>query len=764
MLQNEPDDGTTFWDREAKYTYYDHGPLARVQIGNQEVQGIDYTYTLQGWLKGINSNGLQASNDIGKDGLSSSLNATVAQDVASFSLHYFNGDYSAVNSVNNQFIGTLNPTSNMASATKNLYNGNIGRMITTITDPSTRNILPLGNVYQYDLLQRLRNSESYTGLNLSTNDWGSSQSGGQYKNSFTFDANGNIETQIRYGASPTDLIDNLTYKYHEVNGNKLQNRLYHLNDGSVSTATGELEDMGQFVSGLTVNTANNYVYDAEGRLVKDKSEFIDSIHWRVDGKVKSIIRTPGSQENIVIFHYDAMGNRIAKHIVDQQTGTKKSTYYVLDAQGNTISTYDWIFDGAAQTVTFEQKEKHIYGSSRLGVLNTVVPMLASQNNTYSQSLWTHSIGSRAYEISNHLGNVLSVISDKPIPHNNSGTVDYYFADMRSSQDYSPFGVTLEGREYTLSGAGDYRYGFQGQEMDDEVKGKGNSVNYKYRMHDPRVGRFFAIDPLINKYPWYTPYSFSGNKVINSVEIEGQEEMLVIIQPTPSHPKLMQITIIKLDDDGDLRVTYIHKDASGTVIKTENALKQFKANSAEAIVMNKEYRSTGMTVLQAMQELKVEIKNGKEKYSPKNENTSTPLYAQHLFQMDLAILFKTDRSDISEDGLQKNTYGSAMADIEALNRMISQNVKYTPLNGRTPQDFNLSLYTMSISGETDSRASNYISESGSGNEALGLDRAQELKNAIENCLGGMKCELNVVNHQGAVRDKDRNATVIFTPTQ
>ncbi|RFC54967.1 hypothetical protein [Brumimicrobium aurantiacum] len=46
----------------------------------------------------------------------------------------------------------------------------------------------------------------------------------------------------------------------------------------------------------------------------------------------------------------------------------------------------------------------------------------------------------------------------------------------------------------------YRYGFQGQGMDDEVKGKGNSVNYKHRMHDPRVGRFFAVDPLADKYP------------------------------------------------------------------------------------------------------------------------------------------------------------------------------------------------------------------------------------------------------------------------
>ncbi|WP_438968538.1 N-acetylmuramoyl-L-alanine amidase [Nonlabens sp.] len=69
----------------------------------------------------------------------------------------------------------------------------------------------------------------------------------------------------------------------------------------------------------------------------------------------------------------------------------------------------------------------------------------------------------------------------------------------------------------------YRYGFQGQERDDEVKGEGNSYNYTFRMHDPRLGRFFAVDPLTSKFPYYTPYQFSGNKVIHAIELEGLEE-------------------------------------------------------------------------------------------------------------------------------------------------------------------------------------------------------------------------------------------------
>jgi uncharacterized protein (TIGR02594 family) len=71
--------------------------------------------------------------------------------------------------------------------------------------------------------------------------------------------------------------------------------------------------------------------------------------------------------------------------------------------------------------------------------------------------------------------------------------------------------------------GEYRYGFQNQEKDDELKGEGNSVNYKFRMHDSRIGRFFSIDPLTKDYPWYSPYQFSGNKVIHCIELEGLEE-------------------------------------------------------------------------------------------------------------------------------------------------------------------------------------------------------------------------------------------------
>ncbi len=68
-----------------------------------------------------------------------------------------------------------------------------------------------------------------------------------------------------------------------------------------------------------------------------------------------------------------------------------------------------------------------------------------------------------------------------------------------------------------------RYLYQGQEMDDEMKGEGNSVNYKYRMHDTRLGRFFAIDLLAVKHPYSSSYSFVRNNPIIRIEKEGNTD-------------------------------------------------------------------------------------------------------------------------------------------------------------------------------------------------------------------------------------------------
>src|ERR1700743_409093 len=78
------------WQSDAGYTYYRHGPLARVQLGDLQVQGIDYTYTVQGWLKSINPSNLTPSgttDQFDPDGTSSP--ALFERDAYKLNLHYF---------------------------------------------------------------------------------------------------------------------------------------------------------------------------------------------------------------------------------------------------------------------------------------------------------------------------------------------------------------------------------------------------------------------------------------------------------------------------------------------------------------------------------------------------------------------------------------------------------------------------------------------------------------------------------------------------
>jgi RHS repeat-associated protein len=513
------------WDKEADYKYYLHGPLARVVLGDEQVQGLDYIYTLQGWIKSVNSNTLDVNRDPGEDGKGLAANKNVARDVYGYSLHYFEKDYPAAINGNNTFLAAQPMNSALKVSSFDLFNGNIANMVTTITNPNTRAVLPLGNAYKYDQLNRLREARSYNNINLAGNTWNSGGSQ-MYYNQFNYDANGNIIRQVRMDDANV-VIDDMAYYYEDINGS-IESKSVNPNTKVKRNRLHYVEDRFDY-DGNDINpgmAANNYAYDQEGRLISDAQERIDRITWRVDGKVKKIERPVGSSLKNLIFDYDAMGHRIAKHVYNSGNIWEKSTYYVLDAQGNTMSVYEHANDNVNHVITFVQTEKHIYGSARLGTNTEKVPMFGSQNNTYSITNVRHRMGDRNYELTNHLGNVLSIISDKVIPHNNGGTPDYWLADIRQSTDYSPFGVELKNRDIPLTsgfgGITPYRYSFQGQEHDDEIKGEGNSINFEYRMHDPRLGRFFAIDPLASDYPWNSTYAFSENRVIDGVELEGLE--------------------------------------------------------------------------------------------------------------------------------------------------------------------------------------------------------------------------------------------------
>lgn len=127
----------------------------------------------------------------------------------------------------------------------------------------------------------------------------------------------------------------------------------------------------------------------------------------------------------VKYGYDTASNRVAK-IVDRDEEVT-SNRYIRDASGNVMAIYQ-------DTLTLEH---HIYGSSRLG--------LALEKSKPGQL----KLGHRQYELSNHLGNVLAVITDNVNLVNNTVNSDWYeskaWPSFVKTNDYYPFGLAMRGR-------------------------------------------------------------------------------------------------------------------------------------------------------------------------------------------------------------------------------------------------------------------------------------------------------------------------------
>jgi RHS repeat-associated protein len=92
-------------------------------------------------------------------------------------------------------------------------------------------------------------------------------------------------------------------------------------------------------------------------------------------------------------------------------------------------------------------------------------------------------------------------------------------------------VAENNRSVTLyrkkTGAVAYRFGFNGKEKDNDVKGgEGLQQDYGMRIYDTRLGRFLSVDPIASDFPWYTPFQFAGNTPLQAIDLDGLEPSYV----------------------------------------------------------------------------------------------------------------------------------------------------------------------------------------------------------------------------------------------
>ena len=479
---------------DASYRYYLHGPLARMELGNEQlVQGLDYAYTLQGWLKGVNGNYLTPENEIGEDGVQNTARSNIARDAYAYSLEYFKDDYKQIGGAAKAF--PLSWTADQPTEVgRDLFNGNIGR--STLALKKVAEQAPVGYSYRYDQLNRLKGMRQHP-LTVGATEWGAATAGDPYKEAVTYDGNGNILSYLRNGSSKDLDMDQLTYTYsRDANGNLVNNRLSQVVDNA---------NDGLYTEDLKTQSANNYLYDRIGNLIYDRQGAINSVNWTLYGKIGKIAKSDNSS---LIYRYDAAGNRVYKEYTKGDVVAK--TWYVRDAQGNVLA----IYGNKDGDNGLYWKEQHLYGSSRLGIWAADIDMSAADRD----ATWLKK-GIKRYELTNHLGNVLATISDKVVDAVAGDKVDHYEAEVLSAQDYYPFGMLQPDRQWSLGG---YRYGFNGKENDNEVKGEGNQQDYGMRVYDPRLGKFLSVDPITAKYPELTPYQFASNRVIDGIDQDGLE--------------------------------------------------------------------------------------------------------------------------------------------------------------------------------------------------------------------------------------------------
>jgi|GEM_PF-1546603 len=376
----------------------------------------------------------------------------------SYALGYFSGDYRS--------IGTNDNLATPVAATKDLYNGNIATMASLNPKLSAT---VWTQQFEYDQLNRIKASASI-GLHADA-----------FRTSYRYDANGNIERLRRYNEAG-DAFDSLVYHYENRAGGYLRNtnKLRWVDDSPALS--------GNHAEDLEDQDMDNYRYDDLGNLIYDAQEEIARIEWNVYGKISKVLRTEASTKPDLEFLYDATGNRVAK-IVKPKGANATITYYIRDAQGNVLSVYKKSESGH----TAELEEQYIYGSSRVGMLSA-----GGANNT-------RTLGLRSYELTDHLGNVRTVISDKPTALG--------LTEMLAAYDYYPFGMIARSENSGLS-----RYGFNGKEKVGEMFPGG--YDFGERIYDSRIARFLSIDPIWREYPDWGPYLFAGNNPIRYIDIMG----------------------------------------------------------------------------------------------------------------------------------------------------------------------------------------------------------------------------------------------------
>ena len=306
----------------------------------------------------------------------------------------------------------------------------------------------------------------------------------KFGESVQYDANANISRIIRNGkisSSSYGQMDNLTLSYDG----------YQLT--GVTEAATDYDVAGSFEYKKT--NGSQYLYNANGSLVADKSRGIAYIAYDVNNNPSRIYFTNG---NVTTYVYSATGEKLSVK------------YYV--AMPNITRPFGIKPEPSSQNnVVAVTQNDYILGGKLIIRENKIDRILFNGGYFKADAINSTTYGFLPfYYNQDHLGNNREVV-------NTSGHV-------QQLTNYYPFGAPYSDKLAVIN-ASFQSYKYNGKELD--LMHGLNTYDYGARQYDPILLKWDRVDPLCEKYYSVSPYAYCKNSPVKNIDPDGKKSYLII---------------------------------------------------------------------------------------------------------------------------------------------------------------------------------------------------------------------------------------------
>ncbi|XP_058065056.1 tRNA(Glu)-specific nuclease WapA-like, partial [Anopheles bellator] len=215
-------------------------------------------------------------------------------------------------------------------------------------------------------------------------------------------------------------------------------------------------------------------HNSDGAVVKAEHKGIKKIEYdRILHRVSKIEMLDGRR---LEYQYDVRGERTFKKVMSAKGSVLHEKYYIRNAEGIVLVDMEMTYlendqPPDVRVTSYIYKDQQLIGFVRDDQLYSLV--------------------------TDHEGSVRVVIKD---------------GEVVAAYDYLPYGQIF--RQYGTDLDGQISFLYTGQEWEPEI----GLYNYRARLYDPDIGRFYQMDP---KEQYASPYVYAGNSPVSLVDPDGE---------------------------------------------------------------------------------------------------------------------------------------------------------------------------------------------------------------------------------------------------